>query len=103
MDGTPLWVGAATHDVSIQLVKHKFRLFHRIDSDVDAERDFIAEDLSEAEQITHKQYMHCADPVLSARTATGQAYYSDGRMLFLQLKGRVAPIDEATEVAAAIK
>ncbi len=103
VDGTPLWVGAATHDVSIQLVKHKFRLFHRIDPDVDAERDFIAEDLSETEQITQRQYMYCADPVLSAQTATGQTYHSDGRMLFLQLKGRVAPIDGATEVAAVMK
>jgi hypothetical protein len=34
MDGVPLWVGAATHDVSIEFVKHKFRPFHRIDPNV---------------------------------------------------------------------
>jgi hypothetical protein len=100
VDGFPLWVGAATHDVSIQLVKHKLRLFHRIDPNVDAERDFIAEQLSGTEQIAHKAYIRCADPVLSAQTATGQVYHSDGRILFLQLEGGVAPMDRPTDIAA---
>jgi LssY C-terminus len=100
VDGVPLWVGAATHDVSIQLVKHKFRLFHRIDPNVDEERDFIAGSLAETQQIAREQYMRCVDPVFSAQTATGQTYHSDSRMLFLQLNGGAAPMAGATEVAA---
>lgn len=42
VNGVPLWVAAATHDVSIQFVKREFRLFHRIDPNVDAELEFIA-------------------------------------------------------------
>jgi hypothetical protein len=42
IDGTPIWVGAATHDVAIQVEIKKLRIVHRIDPQVDAERDFIA-------------------------------------------------------------
>jgi len=81
--GLPLWVGAATHDVAIELVK--FRLFHRIDPDVDAERDFIAGNLAETQRLTREEYVLCTEPVFSAQTATGQTYYSDSRMLLLEL------------------
>ncbi len=100
VDGVPLWVAAATHDISIQLIMHKFRLFHRIDPNVDAERDFIARNLAETRQFASEEYVRRADPVFSAQTATGQTYHSDSRMLFLQLNGRAAPMAEATEIAA---
>ncbi len=89
-DGVPLWVAAATHDVSIQFVKHKFRLFHRIDPNVDAERDFIAGNLSEAKRLSREEYVNCPEPVSAAQTATGQPYYSDSRVLLLELQ-RAAP------------
>ena len=46
MDGVPIWVGAATHDVAIQIEITKLRIVHRIDPQVDAERDFIAGNLT---------------------------------------------------------
>jgi LssY C-terminus len=85
VDGVPLWVGAATHDVAIQFVKHKFRLFHTIDPDVDAERDFIAKDLAKTSQLTREHFVRSNVPVFNGQTATGQTYYSDSRMLFLEL------------------
>jgi LssY C-terminus len=90
VDGIPLWVGAATHDVAIQFVKHKFQLLHKIDPDVDAERDFIATELAKTSQLTREQFVRCVTPVFKAQTATGQAYYSDGRMLFLELQRGVS-------------
>jgi hypothetical protein len=99
VDGVPLWVGAATHDVAIEFVKRKFRLFHRIDPNVDAERDFIAANLAETHRLGREEYLRCSDPVYEAQTATGQAYYSDSRMLLLELKGGVPPVIVATQVA----
>ena len=99
VDGVPLWVGAATHDVAIEFVKHKFRLFHRIDPDVDAERDFIATSLAKTSQVTRQQFVRCIDPVFHAQTATGQTYYSDSRMLFLELSQGPSSIAGATQVA----
>jgi hypothetical protein len=103
VDGIPLWAGAATHDVSIEFVKHTLRVSHRIDPNVDAERDFIAGNLAETWQPTREEYMHCAQSVLSAQTATGQGYYSDGRMLFLELTRKDAPMAAATEVASNLR
>ena len=100
LNGIPLWVGAATHDVAIEFVKHKFRLFHKIDPNVDEEREFIAENLAETKLLTREQYVHCPAPVFKAQTATGQEYYSDSRMLFLELNQAAVPMPEATEVAA---
>ena len=95
MDDVPVWVAAATHDVAIEFVKHKFRLFHKIDPDVDAERDFIATDLAKTSQLTREHFVTCTAPVFNGQTATGQAYYSDSRILFLQLNQR-------PELAAAV-
>jgi hypothetical protein len=103
VDGIPLWVGAATHDVAIELVKHKFRLFHKIDPNVDEEREFIAGNLAETWQLTREQYLRCAEPVFNAQTATGQEYYSDSRMLFLELNQGAVLKAGATEVAAKLQ
>src|SRR5277367_4882223 len=99
VDGVPLWVGAATHDVAIEFVKRKFPLSHRIDPNVDAERDFIAANLSETHYLSREEYLRCSDPVCEARTATGQAYYSDSRMVLLELNGGIPPTVVATQVA----
>jgi hypothetical protein len=99
VNGVPLWAGAATHDVSIQFVKRTLRMFHRIDPNVDAERDFIAADLIKTGQFTRAEYLDCAKPVLSAENATGQKYYSDSRMLLLEFNGTHAPIPWTTKVA----
>lgn len=99
VDGIPLWAGAATHDVSIKFVKHTLRMFHRIDPNVDAERDFIAANLSQTQQFTRQEYMDCARPVFSAENATGQRYYSDSRMLVLELNEKPALVTGTTEVA----
>jgi hypothetical protein len=79
-------VGAATHDVAIQIEMKKLRIVHRIDPQVDAERDFIAGNLADNTRlVTHEEYLHCVDPVFKGQTATGGTYYSDSRMLLLQL------------------
>jgi hypothetical protein len=99
VDGVPLWAGAATHDVSIEFVKHTFHIFHRIDPNVDAERDFIAANLAQTLQFTREEYMDCAKPVFSAENATGERYYSDSRLLVLELNGKAKPLAGTTEVA----
>ena len=97
--GIPLWVAAATHDVGIQFVKRKLRLLHRIDPNVDVERDFIAANLAVTQQLIRQTYMNCADPVFRAETATGQSYYSDSRMLLLELSRPPSTPVGVTEVA----
>jgi len=98
-DGVPLWAGAATEDISIEIVMHKLQFFHRIDPNVDAERDFIARNLGVTWQPARTEYMASPYPVLSAQTATGQSYHSDGRMLFVKLNRYEHPLTAGSEVA----
>jgi LssY C-terminus len=85
MDGAPIWVGAATHDVSIQIQMKELRIVHRIDPEVDVERDFIGTNLADTRLVAHEEYLHSVDPVFEGQTATGGTYYSDSRILLVEL------------------
>jgi len=83
VDNTPVWIAAATHDVSIAM--HKLRITHRIDPQVDAERDFIGDNLSGTRLVASTEYMRSSQPVHEATTAGGQPYHSDSRILLVHL------------------
>jgi hypothetical protein len=67
---------------------------------VDAERDFIAGNLSEAKRLTREEYVNCPEPISGAQTATGQPYYSDNRMLLLELNQGEATLASATQISS---
>jgi hypothetical protein len=85
IDGRPIWAGAATHDVAIEIAKRGRIINHRIDPAVDAERDFIGADLTQTASVNHQQYVSSGDPVFQAQTASGEDYHSDSRILLLDL------------------
>lgn len=85
IDGTPIWAGAATHDVAIEIAKRGRLINHRIDPAVDAERDFIGANLTDTYSVSRQEYLDSANPVFQAQTASGEAYHSDGRILLLDL------------------
>jgi LssY C-terminus len=85
IDGTPIWAAAATHDVAIEIAKRGRVINHRIDPDVDAERDFIGASLKETSLVGRQEYLDSADPVFQAKTTSGEVYYSDSRILLLDL------------------
>ena len=91
MNGIPLWAVSATHDVSIEILKRKLRINRRIDPNVDAEREFIAGNLTATRQVTQVEYLSSAIPVFEAHTASGKAYHSDSRMPLLNFNGEPAP------------
>ena len=86
IDGTPIWVGAATHDLAIEIAKRGHLINHRIDPDVDAERNFIGAELTSVSSVSRQEYLLRTDPVFRAQTVSGEAYYSDSRVLFLDLQ-----------------
>jgi LssY C-terminus len=85
IDGTPIWVGSATHDIAIEVAKRGRLINHRIDPAVDAERDFVGIDLTNTSSISRQEYLDSANPVFQAQTASGQTYHSDSRILLLDL------------------
>jgi len=97
VNGDPVWVAAATHDISIDFQKHRLHITHRIDPEVDAERDFIAASLSNARSVSRTEYLNAADPVFEATTNEGQTYYSDSRLLLVQLHSTDAAVSSTAK------
>ena len=82
VDSTPVWIAAATHDVSIAV--HRLKVTHRIDPKVDAERDFVGDNLSGTQLVARAEYVPSQQPVFQATTTGGQSYYSDSRLLLVK-------------------
>jgi len=85
VNGQPLWVGAATHDVGFEKDNRTGGLTHKIDSNVDQERDFVAASLTGGGLVSARNYLMPSDALREARTATGGSFHSDGRVLVMQL------------------
>jgi len=84
--GLPLWVAAGTHDIGLAGDARKWSITHKIDPDVDGERDFIAGSFLQAHLVTTISYELPADPVREGTTATGESYHSDGRLLLVTVE-----------------
>ncbi len=86
-DGQTLWAGAGTHDIGIERDQREpDAITHKIDPDVDKERDFIAASLQQAGWVQAMEYMDRPNPITQAFTATGGEIKSDGRVLVIVLK-----------------
>jgi len=81
-----VWIGAATHDIGFDRDNRPGKkITHKIDPDVDVEREFVGRSLDETGLIAKKTYVVPSDPSKEARTATGATFHSDGRMLVIYL------------------
>jgi len=82
-----VWVGSGTHDIGIEKdQRSKNAITHKIDQNVDGERDFIGATLKDAGLVEAMDYMTRSHPITSAKTATGGEIKSDGRVLVIVLK-----------------
>ncbi len=93
LQGQTVWVGAGTHDIGFDRDQRNNGITHKIDPNVDGERDYIAESLKQTGLVVKTNYVTPTDPVLTARTATGATFNSDGRTLVVYLatgQGNVA-------------
>jgi hypothetical protein len=84
-EGQELWVGAATHDIGFDRDQRNNGVTHKIDPDVDLEREFVGQSLDETGLVAGMFYLAPREPSKEARTATGATFHSDGRMLVIQL------------------
>jgi hypothetical protein len=84
--GRDVWVGAGTHDIGIERDQRNGKFTHKIDPQVDVEREYIGRSLYEGGQVAKLDYMMPANPVKEAKTATGGGFSSDGRTLIVYLQ-----------------
>lgn len=94
--GKPVWIGQISRDIGVRFTTKTWNLTtHRIDPDVDESRDYVVEDLMEAERIDAVGYVdgvgEC-EPAAPRRNLTGDPYFTDGRRAVILLsESRAAP------------
>ncbi len=86
VDGRPLWCVAATHDIGFERDQRNNGVTHKIDPAIDGEREYVNGTLSGTGLVTEREHVTPADPLTTAKTATGGEFHSDGRILVLVLK-----------------
>lgn len=86
-----LWVGAATHDIGFERDRRNNGITHKIDPNVDFERQFVEQTLVATGLVSQFTYVLPDKPLLAAKTATGGSFHSDGRVLVLKLNESITP------------
>jgi len=85
VDGQPLWVGACTHDIGFERDQRNNGVTHKIDPEIDKERDYLAGTLNASGLVTDSNFVVPPEPITEAHTATGGTFRSDGRILVVRL------------------
>ena len=85
VDGRPLWCVAATHDIGFERDQRNNGVTHKIDPAIDGEREYVNGTLTGTGLVIQRDHVTPADPLTTAKTATGGEFHSDGRILVLVL------------------
>jgi hypothetical protein len=85
-NGQTVWVGAGTHDIGFAKDKRNGSVTHKIDPNVDGERENIGGSLQKGGKVKSMSYYLPPNPVQDAKNATGDGYHSDGRILVVSLQ-----------------
>jgi hypothetical protein len=59
---------------------------HKIDPAIDSEREYVNGTLSATGLVSQRDHVTPADPLTTAKTATGGEFHSDGRIVVLVLR-----------------
>ncbi|HET6932480.1 MAG TPA: LssY C-terminal domain-containing protein [Candidatus Acidoferrum sp.] len=85
VNGQMLWVGAATHDIGFEKDQRNNGLTHKIDPDIDLEKDYVQKTLSSTGLVAEVTHFTPKQPMLEAKTATGGSFHSNGQVLVMKL------------------
>lgn len=85
----PVWVGQVSRDIGVRFTPKTWNLTtHRIDPDVDESRDYVVEDLMQAQHVTATGYVEGTGSCTSdtpRHNLTGDPYFTDGRRAVILL------------------
>ena len=79
-DGRPVWIGAATYDMSVGFSRYTGELMHHIDPRIDTERETLLSDLSRANGLQRIDRIPGFRPAGRAKNGGGDAYETDGAL-----------------------
>jgi len=89
VQGKALWCVAATHDIGFERDKRNDLVTHKIDPAIDGEREYVNLTLSGTGLVAARGHVLPKDPLTAAKTATGEEFHSDGRILVLVLRSKL--------------
>jgi LssY C-terminus len=84
--GKTVWCVAATHDIGFERDQRNNGVTHKIDPDIDKEREYVNQTLTDTGMVGLRSHVTPKDPLTTAKTATGGEFHSDGRILVLVLQ-----------------
>jgi hypothetical protein len=80
------WLGAATFDEHVGLSLFTGQITHKIDADVDQERDFVIETLTKATAATSIRLVEHFTTSYHSRNGGGDVIHTDGALPFIDLR-----------------
>jgi hypothetical protein len=95
VEGSPVWLGSATQDVSVGFNRYTGQFTHHIAPDIDAERDTLINDLISAKLVTKLYQVSGVGPTIAGRNGEGDFYYTDGEIRIAVLSAGAKPVDTA--------
>jgi hypothetical protein len=85
VNGETLWVGAATHDIGFERDQRNNGLTHKIDPNIDLERDYLEKTFTATGLVVEISHFLPENPLQEAKTATGGTFHSNGQVLIMKL------------------
>lgn len=85
VNGVMVWVGAATHDIGFEKDQRNGSVTHKIDPDIDQEKDYVEKTLSSTGVVSEVTHFTPPNALKEAKTATGGSFHSNGAVLILKL------------------
>ena len=79
-DDRPVWMGAATHDIGVELSRSTAQVTHRIAADIDTERDLLLADLTKSSALLTTHWIEGFHKVTQGRNGGGDPWHTDGRL-----------------------
>ena len=78
--GRPVWMGATTHDLGVELSRTTGEVTHHISPEVDAERDLLLADLTQTKRVSDTRWIAGFHQILQGRNGGGDPWHTDGRL-----------------------
>ena len=76
-----LWVGAAIKDTGLGIIRYHGQLTHSVDSNIDAERDFILSEMEKHQQLSDSYMVKAGQATVTSNRVIGNQMISSGEMI----------------------
>lgn len=97
-DGRPIWLGAATEDIDVEISPVTHLPTHKIGADVDKERALVARDLVATGWVLNRAYADGFGVETHLKNAAGDEYFTDGKIVVLTLANMPVLLPLTTQV-----